>query len=247
MYNLEIAQIQNIALKTAALEVDASHKKDGYIDSSEIFLFTEKAKTLLNEKQCTQQEYDALFVMNEVGGTNDGIFAKVDSLHRAQNTPEALAEEEEKVKQAKKQEKIKKIKAKIAQNNVQLNNYMSRLAQKDISYSEYESDFGRSSKPRKAMNTFRWIGLAGALILTPISIALSIFMSSSFIVTALAMIPGAATTLICHDKANKAQKEIYNPVPPEEQEKVRNEYKEAYLKISKENEQLKAELAELQE
>ena len=33
---------------------------------------------------------------------------------------------------------------------------------------------------------------------------------------------------------------------PEGQEKIRNEYKEAYLKVSQENEQLKAQLAELQ-
>ena len=33
---------------------------------------------------------------------------------------------------------------------------------------------------------------------------------------------------------------------PEGQEKMRNAYKEAYLKVSQENEQLKAQLAELQ-
>ena len=47
MANLEIAQIQNAALKAAALEVDESGKKDGYIDSSEINAFADKARVLL--------------------------------------------------------------------------------------------------------------------------------------------------------------------------------------------------------
>ena len=43
---IEIKQIRNGALQKLAGDVDASHKKDGYIDSSELTVFTSKANEL---------------------------------------------------------------------------------------------------------------------------------------------------------------------------------------------------------
>jgi len=43
---IEIKQIKNQALRNLADEVDTSHKKDGYIDSSELSVFTSKANEL---------------------------------------------------------------------------------------------------------------------------------------------------------------------------------------------------------
>ena len=85
--SIEIVQIQNAALKAAALEVDEAGKKDGFIDASEINLFTEKATMLLNDKKCTAQEFAAIFVLQESDKTTvkSDMFAKVDSLHKAKN------------------------------------------------------------------------------------------------------------------------------------------------------------------
>ena len=59
---IEIARIQNIALKNIALEADES--QNGYIDDSELIIFQEKAKLLLENKQCTEKEFAALFDTN---------------------------------------------------------------------------------------------------------------------------------------------------------------------------------------
>lgn len=234
MANLEIAKIQNAALQAAALEVDESGKKDGYIDSSEINLFRDKATDLLIEKKCTAQEFAALFATNEVDKTNTtDVFAKVDSLHNAKNTPEALAKEAEEAKQAEKQEKIKEIKAEIAENDEKLKLYEKRLAQKEISWIEY-----RNSKPNFLIDNCGVIALSGLLgacvgvVCPPVgALGLVAFIGG------FATMGGVSAYSSYKDKKGSS---------PEEQEKWRNEIKEAYMKVSQENEQLKAQLAELQ-
>ena len=105
-------------MKAVTLEVDEAVEKNGYIDNSEINLFTNKALALINEQKCTAQDLATIFSMNEADNTNiTEVFAKVDSLHNAKNTPEALAKEAEEIKQAEKRKMIKEINAKIAENN----------------------------------------------------------------------------------------------------------------------------------
>lgn len=255
MANLEIAQIKNAALKAAALEVDETGKKDGYIDSSEINLFTEKATALLNEKKCTAQEFATLFATKEVDKTNTtDVFAKVDSLHNAKNTPEALAKEDEEAKRAEKQEKIKEIKAEIAENDKKLKLYEERLAQKEISWDDYKEFHEKSFEMRGTIFGITSI-LTGA---TGIASFLGPVLESydryhrppsdaelkfihKFGGVCLGIAAVSALTLFAINKYKK-----HSLSKPEGQEKIRNAYKEAYLKVSQENEQLKAQLAELQ-
>ena len=61
----------------------------------------------------------------------------------------------------------------------------------------------------------------------------------SLLITLGALVLGLGTSLYGTYKENKESS-------PKEQEKRRNEYKEAYIKVAQENEQLKAQLAELQ-
>ena len=263
MANLEIAQIQNVALKAAAIEVDEFGKQDGYIDSSEINIFKNKATALLIENKCTQQEFDTLFPTNEVDKTNTtdvfakvdslhnakntpealakevtDVFAKVDSLHNAKNTPEALAKEAEEVKRAEKQEKIDEIKAEIAENDKKLKLYGERLAQKDIAWNTYLEDF--PSKFDRAIFSIAKIGLVTTVLGGMAGIMLAECAPIIMVVGAVVM---AASMLV------KTAKEGYyenNQYSPEIQEKIRNDYKDAYLKVSQDNEELKAQLAELQ-
>ena len=239
MANLEIAQIQNVALKAAAIEVDEFGKQDGYIDSSEINIFKNKATALLKENKCTQQEFDTLFPTNEVDKTNTtDVFAKVDSLHNAKNTPEALAKEAEEVKRAEKQEKIDEIKAEIAENDKKLKLYGERLAQKDIAWNTYLEDF--PSKFDRAIFSIAKIGLVTTVLGGMAGIMLAECAPIIMVVGAVVM---AASMLV------KTAKEGYyenNQYSPEIQEKIRNDYKDAYLKVSQDNEELKAQLAELQ-
>ena len=263
MANLEIAKIQNAALKAAALEVDESGKKDGFIDSSEINVFTDKATALLNEKKCTEQEFAALFATNEVDKTNTtDVFAKVDSLHNAKNTHEALAKSAEEAKQAEKQAKIKEIKAEIAQNDEKLKLYEKRLSQQKISEKEFYSEVGESIH-LKTM-------LPG--ILTAVGGACTSIVS----MVGMGLLCGCDEIFDLYRKTDIGNK-IYHGLDKlykggikagvasiailsagalyyawkfrsgsEQQNKYRDAYKEAYVKVSQENEQLKAQLAELQ-
>ena len=239
---IDIAQIQNAALKAAALEVDESGKKDGYIDASEINLFTDKATALLNEKKCTAQEFAALFTTNEVDKTSTGdVFAKVDSLHNAKNTPEALAKEAEEIKQAEKQEKIKEIKAEIAKNDKKLKLYEKRLAQKEISWKDYASECGTLfSKINRGAYITAGVGTFSKFASFHANKRVALVWGRvSLLITLGALVLGLGTSLYGTYKENKESS-------PKEQEKRRNEYKEAYIKVAQENEQLKAQLAELQ-
>ena len=235
MANLEIAQIQNAALKAAALEVDEFGKKDGYIDSSEINLFTDKAIALLNEKKCTAQEFATLFAINEVDKTNTtDVFAKVDSRHNTKNTPEALTKDAEETKRANNQEKIKEIKTKIEENNKLLKKYENHLSQEEISWFQ-----ARATKPNFLVDNAGSMALVGLLSATVGAI------TGCLLVGALgfaAMIVGSVTligTSLFGEYKNSNSSS-------EEQEQWRSEIKEAYLKVSLENAQLKAQLAELQ-
>ena len=238
---LEIAQIQNTALKAAALEVDESGKKDGYIDSSEINLFTEKATALLNEKKCTSQEFATLFATNDIDKTNTtDVFAKVDSLHNAKNTPEALAKEAEETKRAEKQEKVIEIKAKIAKNDEKLKLYEKRLAQKEISRNDYYNDIKEKTTHIVCASGGAAIGLG--YVLTDIATSSVLGGNLYKIGTKLgpALFIAGLVGMIGFALYTGSNKGLKN------QEKYRNAYKEAYLKVSQENEQLKAQLAELQ-
>lgn len=106
--SIEISQIQNAALKAAALEVDEAGKKDGFIDASEINLFTEEATTLLNDKKCTAQEFAVIFALQQNGKTaaEPDMFAKMDSIHASKNTPEVLTTEFGKLSQAELEKKL---------------------------------------------------------------------------------------------------------------------------------------------
>lgn len=245
---IDIAQIQNAALKAAALEVDESGKKDGYIDASEINLFTDKATALLNEKKCTAQEFAALFTTNEVDKTSTSdVFAKVDSLHDAKNTPEALAKEAEEIKQAEKQEKMREIRGKICENNRKLKHYEKILSAKEISYLDYSNDLVPifSDKGHNALlwtlggSFFGAIAVAGFYEIFE-SVVLEVLCKAGFVGAALAGVAIGGLTIYQDSKATSKK------ISPKEQEKWRNEYKEAYLKVSQENEQLKAQLAVLE-
>ena len=138
---IEIAQIQNAALKAAALGVDQSATKNGYIDACEMNIFKDKAQALLNEQKCTAEEFDALFATSKVDRRDStDMFEKLDSIHYAKNTPEALAKEAEEAKQAEKQEKIKQLEAEIADNDNKLKLIEERLAQKEVSWFDYQKD-----------------------------------------------------------------------------------------------------------
>ena len=191
-------------------------KKNGYIDNSEINLFTNKAVALINEQKCTAQDLATIFSMNEADNTNiTDVFAKVDSLHNAKNTPEALGKDAEEIKQAEKRKMIKEINAKIAENNKKLKLYEKRLAQKEISCDDYKDNTIPSASEQKILNWFGGVGLGIATV--------------------------SALTLFAINKYKKISLS-----KPEGQEKIRNEYKEAYLKVTQENEQLKVQLAVLQ-
>lgn len=259
MANLEIAQIQNAALKAAALEVDESGKKDGYIDSSEINLFTDKATALLNEKKITAQEFATLFATNEVDNTNTtDVFARVDSLHNAKNTPEALAKEAEKAKRAQ----IKEIKAIIAKNDKKLKLYEERLSQQKISEKEFYSEVGESSHIKAMMPGCKI--LFGGMCGLGVTKGLSVLWGAAF--------ESPLFKYIQHydDKVAKVYKTLIGgnklamiiggaigigalmyqgwkfKSGSEQQNNFRDTYKEAYLKVAQENEQLKAQLAKLQ-
>ena len=264
MANLEIAQIQNAALKAAALEVDESGKKDGYIDSSEINLFTDKATALLNEKKCTAQEFATLFVTNDVDKTNTtdvftkvdsldntkntpealakdvdktnptDVFAEVDSLHNAKNTPEALAKDAEEAKRAEKQEKIKEIKTKIAKNDAKLKLYKVRLAQKKISFEDYQKELTYINETWTTLLGISWFG--GATTVGAFFECLDRTFCIAGVITALSFAGCIGTGIYQHSQKSKEDS-------PKKQEEWRNAYKEAYLKVSQENEQLKAHLA----
>ena len=252
---IEITQIQNAALKAAALEVDESGKKDGYIDASEINLFTDKATALLNEKKCTAQEFAALFATNEVDKTSTSdVFAKVDSLHNAKNTPEALAKEAEEIKQAEKQEKMREIRGKICENNRKLKLYEKRLAQKEISWDDYKEFHWKSYEKRAGIfgviSMLTGASAFGALV-GPCLESYSSYnpppndaaqkMLNWIGGVSLGIATVSALTLLTINRCKKRSLS-----KPEGQEKIRNEYKEAYMKVYLENEQLKAQLAVLE-
>jgi len=263
MANLEIAQIQNAALKAAALEVDESGITDGYIDSSEINIFKDKATALLNEKKCTAQEFATLFATNEVDKTNTtDVFAKVDSLHNAKNTPEALAKEAEEAKRAEKQEKIKEIKAKIAKNDEKLKLYEERLSQQKISEKEFYSEVGESLHVKAMMpgiltavggfctSIGSMVGMGLVSVCDDIfglyrksDIASNIYHGLEKSIKGGAVATLASLAIITAGALYHSWKFKSGS---EQQNNYRNAYKEAYLKVSQENEQLKAQLAELQ-
>lgn len=232
MGNLEIEQIQNVALKTAAIEVDKSGIEDGYIDSSEINLFTDKAITILNEKKCTAQEFATLFSTNEVNINNaTDVFVNADSLHNAEEIPEALAKEEKETKLAEKQEKINEINAKIAENDKKLKLYEEILGQEVILCSEQKED--KQNFLTAYCGEIATFGGFTALIA-------AISGSMSLGVIGFAGLAVGIGTMLYRLVKN------FKDSPSEEQEQLRNEYKEDYLKVSLENEKLKAQLAELQ-
>lgn len=254
MGNIEIAQIQNTALKAAALEVDESGKKDGYIDSNEINLFTDKATALLSEKKCTAQELAVVINTNEINKSNIAdVFAKADSLHNAKNSPEALKEEAEKLKQAEKQaekqEKIQELKVEIADNDKKLELYEKRLAQKEISWYNYIYDGISSFLKIQTGATLTIVGgaslalgaglYAGSMGLITNSVLPAVIGVGAGGIGAAALVLSAGMLFYSMYKGNRKSSS-------EEQEKWRNAYKEAYLEISQKNEQLKTKLAELQ-
>lgn len=52
---LEISKLTNVALKKAAIKADEN--KNGYIDNSELFDFTDRAMGLVKNEQCSETEY----------------------------------------------------------------------------------------------------------------------------------------------------------------------------------------------
>ena len=242
---IKIAQIKNEALKAVALEVDEAVEKNGYIDNSEINLFTNKAVALINEQKCTAQDLATIFSMNEADNTNTtDVFAKVDSLHNAKNTPEALEKEAEKIKQAEKQEKMREIRGQICENNRKLKHYEKILSAKEISYFDYSNDLVPIFS-EKGRNALLWtlggsfFGAIGVSIIYDIfeSLALEVLFKAGYVGAALTGVAMGGLMIYQDSKATSKK------ISPKEQEKWRNEYKEAYLKVSQENEQLKAQLA----
>lgn len=222
MANLKIAQIQNAALKAAALEVDESGKKDGYIDSSEINLFTDKATALLNEKKCTAQEFATLFEgtnINKTSSINEDL-EKFDKIHDARNSKEGYTPD-----------KIGELNSKIwkAENTLKRCKYL--LTDKTISDWEYFELVKPERYTSKMLATF----------VSPVTFAFGVVLTFSGLGIPLALggclLAAASTVPFIKTKKSTS---------PAEQERIRNEIKELYKQTSDELKQLKAQLAELQ-
>ena len=244
--SIEIVQIQNAALKAAALEVDEAGKKDGFIDASEINLFTDKATMLLNDKKCTAQEFAAIFVLQESDKTTveSDMFAKVDSLHKAKNSEEVLPTEFGKLSQEELEDKYRDIRVKISSNNSTIKTFEQRLAQKEITSEQYYNEIGQY-KFDKTLGNFgintigAGIGVAilggGILAETVVGACIAIG-SLGVAAVGLGILTVDMVRMFRHMDSEYAKG----------QEEIREAYKEGYKYAIEENEKLKPQLEELE-
>lgn len=232
---IEIAALEG-AVKTIALDADRMGNNNGWIDTdAEYTFFMHKVN-----------ENDAFVKKMEKIRSSQGVskvLEKCDSVYQAKNSSNGAsirANEEQKFKNHQSREVLE---YKIQKNNEKLEKYVSRLSQKEISKSDYRDDILRESDDKKmtraaiiagglgAAASGVLLGLAGGVLL---GLAASVVIGGT---AAAAVAIGMTVYNIIKDKSK---------MTPEEQEKIRNAYKEAYVKVSQENEQLKAQLAELQ-
>ena len=85
---IEIAKIENSALKEAALQIDNQGCKNNFIDDFEINLFEAKAIELLIDKKCTLQEFATLFPTSDIN--QEDSYMNVDSVKITQSQPNKL-------------------------------------------------------------------------------------------------------------------------------------------------------------
>ena len=218
---IEIARIQNIALKNIALEADES--QNGYIDDSELIIFQEKAKLLLENKQCTEKEFAALFDTNLINfhsNVND-FGASIDTSLE-----------------------VKILEEKIAANEAKLERYEEVLSKTRISRDDFYNDFNRLSVDSR-IELGLMLGI-GTYITTLVGIVSEISSryagtsskcSGAFPAVALVEAISGIALLLSGIRKNFGVKK---------EERIRNKYHESYLKLHQENEQLKAQLKGLQ-
>ena len=89
------------------------------------------------------------------------------------------------------------------------------------------------------------LGSAASCVMLGLTEGMSslILIENLFLIPAFGAVTAAAVAMgiMVYNKIKDKSK-----MTPEEQEKIRNDYKNAYMKVSQENEQLKTQLAELQ-
>lgn len=241
--SIEIASLKECVVKTIALEVDRKGNDNGLIDTNaEYTLFMHK----VNENDAFVKEMEKLSSSQGVSK----VLEKCDSIYQAKNSSNGAsirADEEQKYKNHQSREELE---YKIQKNNEKLEEYVSRLSQKEISKRDYRYDILHESDDKKMAiaTAIAWVlGSAAACVILGLTrnrtSLISHFIEKLQFIGVLGAAPAAAVAI---------EMALYNTIKykskmtPEKQEKIRNDYKEAYLKVSQENEQLKAQLAELQ-
>ena len=245
--SIEIVQIKNAALKAAALEVDEAGKRNGFIDASEINLFTEKATMLLNDKKCTAQEFAAIFVLQECDKTTveSDMFAKVDSLHKAKNSEEVLATEFGKLSQEELEDKYRDIKIKISSNNSRIETFEQRLAQKEITSEQYYNDIGQY-KFDKTLGKFgvNTMGVGIGVALLGGGILAETIVGACIVIGSLGVAAVVGVGCLIVDMVREFMHQ--DSECAKGQEEIREAYKEGYKYAIEENEKLKPQLEELE-
>ena len=271
---IEISKLIDNISKSVALEVDKNGNNNGIVDGSEESIFTEELAKRRNEVISMAIPYMENQKCIEIASRIDGqgnknnlidgqergfYFDNIDLYEKAafsktntsvtvksQTTPsqesssksdvfsEMDAEYQRKLDLKNKTEMRNKIYNQIAENNKKIKLYERRLTQAEITKEQYRMDVKGGSNNEQHMKKTINISTAATILVGAIEVVACTTLGAA--TGGAALIAGGAIAYAAYEEKN--------PVP-KNQDRIRDKYKKAYLKLLQENEKLQAQLEEL--